>query len=511
MYQPTENDLLVPVPGFELKGHNKMLPLNLIDPGVARLVQNLNVRFGGYQARDGTSVVGTGTTSKLVYAADVILSTGVFMPTRWRVDGVDVFKAGAWVAATNTGGFTANAAYQFTATGWNDTVLFRCGNGKIFVLTYGSPDVVTEIAAAPTGAIHLATFGGRVVASLESNRIQWSKRASSTDWTALGSGFEDLLSAPGGRSDQQTAVVPVTDELAYVVRSSSVWQMSLTGNFDAPFAFSRLYTHVGSKYQATVVPIPRGFMAAGDRQIWMVTPEGANDVGKPIANDLELSENYMNYASAMYDPVFDQYRLTLPKSPGAATHYTARYDLGANAWTEDYHPFEIRSMASTLKANVDHPGDGIGALARSPGAIYSMAGGVAPWFVVRDDPTRSNEVLRDVNAAGTGETSGFRLETGDIRRGDDLQRKDFVEVIVWYTSEEPVNLVFDYSFDGGITWFTFSNFTVPAASRPTPVSIMQSFDRDFLQVAVWTASAKATKLIGLNVMLREGARITDAH
>ena len=504
-YELKPEDVLTAAPSLNLKGHDLVSPLSNMSPDYARLMRNLCIRYGAYQTRSATNVIGAIASSQLVYALDAELTNGTFKLTRFRDNGVDVYDGALWNAAAGAA-FAADDAKPFAITGWGDTLVFSGGIGKAYSLAYG-PDTITELTSSPTGIIHLTTFGTRVVASVNDNSIYWTVRGDSTDWSGLGSGFEDLKSAPGGHNDVQTAVIPITDEVAYVVRSDSIWQMNLTGDFDAPFSFSRLYTHVGSKYPQSCVAIPRGLICMGDRQIWMITPEGFRDIGAPIVKRLIDGVDWLTVSSATYDVLNGEYRLGLwiPRNGGGLDQYILRYNIANGAWTEDTYPFVIRSMAYTL-FNSDVSSTDV----RKPGTIYAMAD-TGTKFVARDDESRDNNPLRDVDGTGASVAGGFRVETGDIRLADDMKQKEIVEIVLTYEASASVIINIDYSYDGGTSWYSYSSTTLPPASRPTPVSFRKTLQRDFFQLAIYTAAMPSMKLERLDVMTREAGRIVDAH
>lgn len=510
-YQPSEQDLLVPVSCFDFKGMDATSPLNLMQPGVARLIRNLSFRDGVYQARDGSSIIGLKAISDLVYALDVTLQNGTSYTLRFRTDGVDYIVGNNWVPIAGDP-FAAGQASQFSFTGWGDTLIVA-GTGKPTAISF-DPAAITEIADAPGGIIHLATFGGRVIASLANGRIQWSVKNSSTDWSGLGSGFEDLRSAPGGKPDGQTAIVPITDEIAYCIRTNSIWQMSQTGNFDAPFNFSRLAPHIGSSYPQSAVAVPGGVIFLSDVQVWMVTPQGFREIGQPIKSFLNVSATTLAKATATYDVLFGEYKLAIGSK-------VFRYNVAGGFWTQNSFEFPIRSISYTLYANsltidqlegtIDNlvgTIDQLGVNRKDPGTIYAMDNSYR--YVVRDDPQRNNEADRDVDSSGSVVPGGFRLETGDIFVNSNQKRKDVVELILSYESDAPVTLTFEYTYDGK-TWAFMTQKVAPATTRPSYLKISRYADRPFFQFAVSTAATPNVKLIGFAAMVREGARIVDAN
>lgn len=521
-FQPTEDMLVRPIPIGGLRGHNKMAPLPAMNPEMLRLARNINIRYGAYQTRDGTEVIGTIAGAEVLYATDVLLPDGSFYIVRFKTAGVDVFSNGVWNVASGAA-FTGSRVAPFAITGWNDRILFTAGIGKVFQLVFSPGFVLTELAQSPVDVIHLATFNGRVMASVKGTTVVWSVKNNHADWIGLGSGYEDLLSAPGGRPDQQTAIIPVTDELAYCLRTASVWQIGRTGDFDAPFAFSRVMTHVGSKFPATVAPTKRGFVCVGDGgQVWSIDPQGTENIADAVTSDFDIELGYQRLMSGAYDVKFDEYRVTIPSVNMLTAQKVMRYSFPNKAWTEDIFPFPIKSLAYTqfakvlsideLTGTIDNlvgTIDDLGVGVRHPGCIYGMQGD-SKW-VARDDNARSNNPLKDTNFGGARVASGFRMESGDVKVGDPIKRQEFVELICWYESDLPVILAFDYSYDGGVTWNLASQLTAPATNgRPEPISIQRTADRAHLQFAVSTEASPNFKLISFQAMVREGARIVDA-
>lgn len=522
-YSPTEDVLPRPVPIGGLVGMDTQSPLPSMDPAKLRLVRNLCIRYGAYQTRDGTDVVGEISGSELLYSTDVLLADGSYYLVRWRVDGVDVFINGAWVPATGPA-WAGNKLAPFAMTGWGDSLLFTAGMGKkIFQLDL-NPPVLTELTDSPVGIIHLTTFNGRVIASGGSNgEVSWSAKNNHTDWTGLGSGFEDLRSAPGGRPDSQTAVVPISDELAYCIRSQSIWQVGNTGDFDSPFAFTRLFTYVGSRWPSTVVATPQGVICMGDTgQIWFINSSGYKDIAFNIHNlTTSMEQGFKRLAMAAYDLKRNEYRLTRPDINSLTAQMVLRYSIEKDAWTEDVYPFPIRSIAYTQfvkKLTVDEltgsvnslvgTMDDLGVGVRNPGTVYTMPGDGK--YVVRDDSLKSSLALRDTNFAGARAASGFRIESGDVKVGDPIKRQEFIEMICWYEAATDVTLNFDYSYDGGVTWALASQKVAPATNgRPRAIKVQRTADREHLQFAVSTEATPDVKIISFQAVMREGARTVD--
>jgi hypothetical protein len=523
MYQPTEDVLPRPIPIGGLAGMDTQSPLPSMDPAKSRLVKNLNIRYGAYKTRDGTDTVGTISGSELLMATDVLLPNGKYYLVRWRVDGVDVLINNVWTPA---GGdvWAGSKLAPFALTGWVDRLIFTAGMGKkLFELTF-DPPMLAEIPDSPTEVIHLATFNGRVMASGgATGEVSWTVKNDHTDWTGLGSGFEDLRSAPGGRPDSQTAIVPISDELAYCIRSQSIWQVGNTGDFDAPFAFTRLFTYVGSRWPQTVVATSQGVICMGDTgQVWMIQGGGYVDIAEDIHDiTTNMEQGFKRLAMGAFDLKRNEYRLTRPDINSLTAQVVLRYSISNKAWTEDVYPFPIRSISYTQfvkKLTVDELTGSVNALVgtvddlgvgvRNPGAVYTMPD-EGRW-VVRDDSLKNSLALRDVNFAGARVASGFRIESGDVKVADPIKRQEFVELLCWYEAEEDVTLNFDYSYDGGKIWALASQVLAPATNgRPRAIKVQRTADRAHLQFAVSTEATPDVKLISFQAVMREGARTVD--
>lgn len=507
-FTPSEDMLLKPIHIGGPRGMDKQTALPLMSAESWRLVRNLVYRYSSLESRDGTSVVGTIAGTELLYAVDVTIpDTDQNFIVRFRTNAVEIWDGVAWQGTTGAV-FSGDPDAPFAITGWNNKLLFTAGIGRIFELSFTAGFPLVELAESPLDVIHLATFNGRILASIKGTTVQWSVKFDHTDWDGLGSGYEDLLSAPGGRPDKQTAIVPISDEAAYCVRSNSVWQMGNTGDFDSPFSFSQLFAGIGSKLPATVARIARGFIAVGDNgQVWQVTPEGYEDISFQVSDEFKVPVVDQGRMSASFDFKFSEYRVVIPGENSLAAQKVMRYSILNKAWTEDVYPFPIRSIAysQVLTDDVVTLGAGV----RYPGCIYAMADD-ARW-VVKDDPAENDSLTRDVNYAGVRVGSGFRLESGDVKVGDPIYRQEFAELICWYESAQPVTLNFDYSYDGGVVWNLASQRIAPAtAGRAKPINVERTADRDHMQFSLNSEAVPTFRMISFQAMMRQGGRSVDA-
>lgn len=502
---------------FALSGENITWPLSRLPDGVSRLVQNLMLRYGKYLIRDSTLVIGAIAGNPVVHAQEVILANGTSLPVRFTTNGIAVFTVGAWTAAT--GAFTTTNTAAFSITGWGDTVVFANEANGIYQLAFTAGYPVTVITAV-TGIIHLATFASRVIVSFP-DLIQWSVKNSSTDYAGLGSGSESLKSSPGGKTDQQTAVVPISDQTALVIRTQSFWIMSTSGDFDAPFSFNVLDQGRGSRYPRTCVAIPRGAMCLGELAVWKVTLDGGVvDVGMPIASALASTPGLLRLATATFDAKNQEYRLSIPTTSQTVGR-VFRYSLDNNLWTEDSYPFPIRSITSSLYTQGLAIDELVGSIDDLQGAIDDLTTGInrlqimfamndTRKYVAQDNSAHSNDPLRDVNYAGSRVAGMFRLETGLIKKGRSIDKTAVVQLQLEYFCEGSGDILFEYSDNGGVSWNSISTVSIVANTLPQVISVDYSLDRDDLMFAVSCAASPSISLIDLFALVGIGGMKVDA-
>lgn len=519
--QPAESVIVQPIPTFGFKGEDKTLPLLSLPEGVSRLVRDLRLLFGAYQTRDATASIGTAASDLIVHALEAMISTSpdTSYPTRFTAAKVQVYANGVWTDTTGTAWATTNIK-PFSATGWGDTIVFAEDSLGIYSLSYVAPYPKTVLYAL-AGVIHLATFDKRIIASLP-DRIQWCVKGNNADWTGIGSGYEDLQSSPGGRPDSQTAVVPVSDQTAIVVRTQSFWQMTSTGDFDAPYTFSTLYQGQGSRYPRTCVSIPKGVMCLGDGSVWKLTLDGGLvDVGVPIYSDLISTPQLLRLSTAAYDARLNEYRLSIPAPNSPTTGRVFRYNIDGGFWTEDLYPFPVRSISYALYSQGLSIDDLPGTIDNLQGAIDDLITGVRRSqmlfamndprrYVVQESYTHNNDSNRDVQYDGTRVAGAFRIETAPVTRGSILDRAEVIQLQLEYESQGDTTISFGYSDDGGATWNTITSENVTTTTQPNLISVDFSYERAVICFAAWCSQTPQVRLINLIALTSVAGRKVDA-
>jgi hypothetical protein len=455
----------------------------------------------------------------MVAALEAVLSTGTSYMVRFTATGIDVYDGNVWTPATGLAWSTTNDS-DFGLSAWADNLMFSNEHG-IFNLSFGSGFPVTSLNSSILDAIHLATFGGRAIATRTSGSVQWSVKDDNTDWAGLGSGYEDSRSAPGGRLDRPTAVVPVTDELALVVRTGSIWQMQLTGNYNAPFSFSQIVAGPGTQYPRTVAAIPYGTIFVGYGSVWKYTlNNGLQQIGLPIESDLLIPPSQLRRCVATYEPKWNEYRLTI-SSDDPNQGKVLRYNIDGDFWTEDVYPFPIRSIAYTLFVQGVTIDELVGAIDQLTGTVDDLTTGIPQPSIVlaQGDPSRyvvqessphNSDAMRDVSTSGGQTYSGWSISTGLLDKANALKTKHVNLLELAYTAAQDTDIQFWYSDDGGDTWNLIDTITAVATNKPKVLRVDLNLDRDQLMFAASTAATPNMKLISLLAHSSTEGDIVDA-
>lgn len=282
------------------KGMNTTLPKNLLERDTLQWAENVIGWYGSAMTRPGVRHVGgsalaDGAINTIV---EFITSDGISYLLRMGLLGFQFFDGTNWI---DVPGYTPPASMtvfdKFATTAFADMLIFSDGISGMYKYDPAVGNIVL-IDGAPS-ARHLSTFASRVVASYiielsglaHPTRVQWSVKNNSDDWAGIGSGYEDMLSTPGGFIDEQMGVYPLDDYKALAVRSNSVWSMAASGNVEAPFVFERRFAGLGSKHRHSIVPVPGGIIGfMTDLSVYFITDSSVEPIGDPI-RDARYSRN----------------------------------------------------------------------------------------------------------------------------------------------------------------------------------------------------------------------------
>lgn len=501
------------------RGMHTAMPLPRMAKDVCRLVEDMVYYEGTYKTRIGTTVLGPSATEDILYAQEFIVSTGNSFVIRWKSNCVEWYNSGSWVEVVGPP-LNGKMVDLFSTTGWGDKVIFTNGSQKLYELDLTTLiPTYTELTDSPAGAFHVSTFYKHVIASLD-NGIYWSVSGNNADWNGLSSGYEDFLSGP---IERQCAVIPVTDILAFVIRSNSVRSMRPTGDFDVPFQFEELYTNVGSLSPASVARIknPSGVIFVSHDSVILATPSEFRDIGLPIRRELSFKPQALQFAWGVYDPREDTYRLLMEDKSGIRRQW--RYNVGQDIWTRDNLQFIPRTISFTRLAQsisideateiIDHVSEAIdyyGLIEDIATGIYATQTLSGDRFVVRDSATTTSSATRDVDNYGHVVAGGFRIETGYVNNEAPVKRTEMIAVDIEYEANRSTSVVLEYSIDGGLTWNLFSSQILTATTKSELARFTGRVEARHFQIAIKSSTVGVFQLHGVYPKLSTGSEIADA-
>lgn len=497
----------------EPKGINLEIPLSRLGPDGTPYVNNFKLNpFRRYRVRGGVEALGAAGADAVVGLIVASTEDALEYITRVRKSGVDIYSGAAWVACSgpvlNISDFTF-VEFSF----WDGKLLFNDPESGLYELDLAL-QTYTLIAAAPKG-FHLTTFGGRVIISNivgNSTRIQWPVKNDSTDWSGLGSGFEDMRSAPGGVIDIQQGIFPLTDTEALVIRSSSIWIMQLTGFSDAPFAFFQRFSE-GTDAPQTIRRLPNQEIAMlGREDVVIVSPGGIRSIGLPVRNQL-LGTNYdVRNAVAVYDSKALEYRLYVPPIEASTESIVWRYHFPTQTWHRDTWPFVTRRLAAGnakvftpinqltgLINALAGPINQLGVLGREAGVLIALEGN----YVGRESQTGTTDLL----STGLTQAVPVEIQSGLIQPGGPLSRVHMLNVQLEYTSTRAIDVTLEISTDGGSTWEAYGSISLPVSSIPRITAYRKSIEREQFALRLTSLDAVGLELITAYAVVTPGALI----
>lgn len=493
------------------------MPVSRLDVNQAAALENVIITNERIQSRFGTSAYGASFTATPMLVVNFITSGGISYVVRFDTDKIWNWNGSTWDEITGAGPFTGGTTDMWTFTGWNDTLIVS--NNKDGTYTVDPEALtVTAIAAAPL-AKHLTTWAGRVIATattessvVYSNRIRWSVKLDSTNWSGTGSGYEDLLATPGGILDPVHGFFPITDTTAMIVRVDSVWQVNLTGNADAPFQFNRLYDKLGCRAVRSIVSVPDGVVYHGTDGVYHVTMSGWKNIGASIRKELVTNLYDTSISYAIYNPQRNVYIIAVADDNSGAPNHTWEYDFATQGWTKQVYPFNIRSLGLTLYSVSGAIDDLTGTIDALYGPIDSL-GQVDTgqgMFLVPSDTT-SYVVLADADtytdvAIGSN-TVTVLLTTGRINTPNPLKRTQIIECQLEYEAATAQTLFFDYLEDGSTTYTNFASASITTTTAPTTLRINKTLDRSFIRLQIRSSTLGKLTVIAFHVFAVEGGMI----
>lgn len=496
--------LWTPANGLDL-----VTPLSKLDLASVPWIQNFKIQDGYYMGREGTRYLN-------IYAEPTHVMASMVWQTQAGVEWIIRFTTtqaqyydwglGGWL---NVSGITPNLSggldNYFQWTGYGDSILFVNGKDGLYrIALTGAPPPVTKITTtgAPATPRFVTTFGGRVIVSnLASapSRVQWSVKNSYTDWSGIGSGYDDLISTPGGAIDTTYGIYPINDAQALVVRSNSIWLMSLTGDANVPHRFSQLYSNFGCEDPYSIVQVPGGIVGLFRDNVYFVNETTINPLGDSIKtlfrlshNDNPLGRQSTSQVVGAYDPDVHEYRLLL-KAPG---EYVLRYGMTSQRWTSDFYPVKFRHIAGFAK------------LPTSPIVDSRLIMSTTTDHTVYETPNEA----RDVSGFGGYVDAPMRIWSGTIRASNPFQKTRLLKVFLEYEysangAYDDVDLQFKYSYDN-VNWFDYGGpVTLNYTSQQYISRIVSSelaLENRTTQLQIIINSLRPIKIYGAMLRVVEG-------
>lgn len=522
----------------EPKGENHIKALTDLDVNESPFVKNIVLSTDGmYICRPGTENVGSGISSPICGMVIFSSKTSSDYIVRVTTTGVDIWGGSSW--SSLLGPTLALDVYSFVEfTVWDEDLLFTDGSTGLYKVNVND-GTYSLVAGAAVGK-HITTFGGRVIVSyvikdadtsvigVLPTRIEWCVKNNNADWLGLGSGYEDLLSSPGGTVDVQHGVFPANDVEAFVIRSSSIWVMNTTGYFDAPFQFTyRFDTGTDSPYSITRVPPARGeasgviysqIMMLSQDDVVVVRPEGITPVGFPIRDQLLGGTLNPRRAIAGFEPRNREYWIHVPPLNDLnTTSVVWRYRIDEKIWTHCEYPFKLNRLAfkdilyqqtmdqltGTMEDLVG-PYDELGLAARQPGALMAGSNG-GTYSVIRE----REGVVGDVNALGSASGIPIEIDTGMILSDSPLNDLMILMLEIHYEARQTIQAIFEYSIDGGTTWENYGLLSMPATQGPRTLAYRNTLHRPRLQIRMRSNDGSTLQLHSLFIKIVKGSAINQ--
>ncbi len=502
-----------------VRGMIKNKPVTQLKPGEAWSIKNMRWYDAAYRTRDGATNIGDQLDDPICC---VLLytnaSVGDYIVAATTL-GFMIWNGSTWEPSVGPA-LTATADTYFSMTQWAADMIYANGVDAIGRITPGS--LVHSVLTGAPVAMSVTNFGRRIIATNIDNfpeRIQWSVANNNNDWVGLGSGYEDLLAAPGGVVDAALVTVPITDEVAMVVRRRSIWSMSRTGFSDAPFSFSRRYSTFGSDSPGSFVLTPIGIIGLFIDDIYVFSDQQPPvSIGSAVRRDVLANANFAG-ARACYDPFYNEYRLYVPSQDLAGTSKLWRYHITDQRWTYDEFPFPISSVASVFYAigltidqidevidDLDVTVDMLGEGANINGLIMSQYG-ESGKYVVQQIPGTVDDI--PYGALTPTNTIPAIIEFGELTPGTELRRAGLIEVQVEHENGRAITMQVDYSHDRGQNWEQYDQWVLAADALPKVSRFAKYLEATRLTVRVF--STDAAGMVINSIIMRTQVGSKHAH
>jgi hypothetical protein len=482
---------------------------NRIDAQHAFDVLNMYLDRGVMRSRHGTTQVGDAAADPVMGVVNFVTGSGIGFLLRFTTTALQLWDGATWNDVPGVT-FTGGTSDFFTYTAWNDTLLFS--NNKDGLIEYKPLTGALSVIPDGPNAKHLTTFADRVVAGVADGleyRTRWSVAKNSHDWTGTGSGFEDLLSTPGGQVDQVMGTFPVSDTTALMVRTGSIYQVTRTGDPDAPFRFEILYSNLGSRSRHSIDTIPGGIIFFGTDDVYILTGTEIQAIGQ-LVKDRQFSETVdLQLVRGVFRPKLKEYWLSL----GADRLY--RYSFQDKGWTPHRYPFNIRWFDETIFHFSGLTWDeAVGTWDDQTEAWDDVLGqAVAESFYFVTDEDEGNVIAEDADLVEDEYvqvdhvTFGIDIQSGVVIAASPLEKTEVIETQLEYESVGAQTLIFEYSINGGTSWLSYSSKTIATTSVAQILRCMRTLSRKTLMFKIRSTILGQLTLISYTPFLVVEAKV----
>lgn len=493
-------------------------PISQLLPGESPDLKNFRIYRKAYAARPPVGRVGSPiSTEPILTAAVFVTPENTEILHALTTTGIYELVGSTWQRLTGPT-LTAAVYGQYSLTAWNNNLIYSNGFDPIGEVD-NQTRTYSELPGAPL-ARYITTFAGRIVAgNIEGQpaRVQWSVRNNNADWVGLGSGFEDLLSTPGGVVDAVRGIFPISDIDALVVRTRSLWLMRQTGDFTAPFSFTKLYDVTGTISPWSLVLTPKGLVGLFRDNVYLVSTSAPPEpIGNQIRDEI-LSLSGLDFASAAFDVWTWEYCITVPGRKNTTVWRCSLMDE-ERKWTKDIYGFTSRRVHSAIYRTaitmeeltgrmdtLSGPFELLGLGSQRHGLMF--APGVANYAVMREDETLS----RDQGPSSNSPDIPVRADlwSHQLTLTSSFKTIHLAGLLVEYRTTRDTMLQLDYSSDDGQTWSSAGKVDIFSSNVTTPARFMCNINRPKLMLRLRCPDAVGLRIFGAYPRYAEGGDSAD--
>lgn len=218
--------------------------------------------------------------------------------------------------------------------------------------------VYSYLSGAAPKAVDVTNYADRIVAwncDRIPQRVQWHTEGDPTDWTGLGSGYQDLADMNG----YGTRIFSQADQMV-LASTEEIWRGRYVG-LPYVFSFSPIDRHQGMPYERATLQTPGGVLWLGaDYMVRSMVGESIVEVGAPIQNYLRENLVAPEVAFLTYQDDLKQARLFYSTVSSSYPNKSVVYDFTTRTWgLESYdHAFHCGVSVPLLTQSAGGVGAG---------------------------------------------------------------------------------------------------------------------------------------------------------